>query len=103
MELQIISLEQEDVFLDSICAKKVTLKKNTVACKHVHDYDHLSILASGTVSIHIDEEEEIIISAPFMLKVEAGKQHSVFAIEDSVWYCIHRGEEADNITLLEKE
>ena len=95
MELQETNLEQEDIVLDGVCAKQVLLRKNMVASKHIHDYDHISILASGKVGVFVDDEEEQIVEAPAILKIEAGKEHSVFALEDSVWFCIHRGENSD--------
>ena len=92
-----VKLEQTDIVIDGVCAKQIVLPKDHSACKHTHDYDHISILAKGVVSVFVDDQEEQIITAPAIMKIEAGKEHSVYAIEDAMWYCIHNGKHSDEV------
>jgi len=56
--------------------------------KHIHDFDHLSTLATGVVRLQVDEEVSTI-TGPSVITVKAGKAHKVTALTDCVWLCIH--------------
>jgi quercetin dioxygenase-like cupin family protein len=75
-------------FSSGVYAKHTTIPKDTVLTQHVHPYDHLSILASGTVSVKVENEINII-TGPACLTIAAHKEHSVTAITDATWFCIH--------------
>ena len=62
--------------------------------QHEHKYSHLSILGSGKVIVRTDETTKEY-SAPTCLEIKSGLHHSIEALEDSVWYCIHATEEKD--------
>lgn len=56
---------------------------------HFHQYDHLSLLASGSVSIRIGESVSQF-QAPHMVFIRADQEHEITALEDdTVMYCIH--------------
>ena len=73
--------------------KETYIPKNTKLVSHKHCFDHLSILASGKVLLDCDGVQKVL-EAPRCLTIAAHKKHSVTAIDDSVWFCIH----ATNIT-----
>jgi len=77
-----------------VYARQAILLKNHTAKKHIHSYDHLSILGSGKVKV-VTEENEVEYSAPACILIEAGKEHAIVALEDSIWFCIHATEYAD--------
>jgi quercetin dioxygenase-like cupin family protein len=56
--------------------------------QHKHKFDHLSILASGSIELMVDGEKRIV-HAPACLTIEANKHHGVKSLTDVVWYCIH--------------
>lgn len=64
---------------------------NTVGEKiggHKHKYDHLSILASGSVKVSVDSYEKTF-HAPTFITIPAEDIHNITALtEDVVWYCI---------------
>jgi quercetin dioxygenase-like cupin family protein len=62
--------------------------------QHKHKFDHLSILASGSIELMVDGERKIV-HAPACLTIEANKHHGVKSITDVVWYCIHATECTD--------
>lgn len=63
--------------------------------KHIHTYDHFSILGMGVVAVLIDGVMTPF-RAPAVIKIEAGKPHEVLAMTDAVWYCIH-GADSDEV------
>jgi len=75
-------------------AKEMQVPAGMVVEKHMHDFTHLSILASGKAAVTIDGKTQTI-TGPHCLTVEAGKQHTIFAITNLVWYCVHATECTD--------
>ena len=62
---------------------------------HSHAYDHLSVLASGTVLWSSGGQTVRRLRGPCAVTVEAGVEHSLRAVTDAVWYCIHPTDESD--------
>ena len=57
--------------------------------QHKHQYEHLSILASGTVLVTVDGKDTKV-TGPCVLRVGASKHHRIVATSDNVvWYCLH--------------
>lgn len=57
---------------------------------HSHDYDHLSLLATGRVRVTVDGEVTEYGARSGIL-VKAGKEHKIEALEpNSLWYCVHK-------------
>ena len=85
-------------FSDGLYAKETFIPNNTFLMQHKHTYAHLSILAKGRVLIKIDDDVEEY-KAPACINIVANKYHSIKALEDVVWYCVHATNEKniDNI------
>lgn len=81
-------------FAAGVYAKQMTLPRDAYAEKHVHSYDHMSILAKGHVFVYVDGVEEEYV-APACICIKRGQKHKILAIEDSVWFCIHATDETD--------
>ena len=81
-------------FSDGLYAKEIPISKDSFVMQHKHNYSHLSILAKGRVLVKTDDDVEEVV-APACLNIAAGKYHSIMALEDSVWFCIHATEETD--------
>lgn len=65
------------------------LKEGDVEHGHTHPFDHLTLLASGGLSVEVDGEVTDF-EAPHMLYIRADKKHTLTALEDNtVAYCIH--------------
>lgn len=90
-------------FGGGVYAKAAHAPAGMVLVQHKHVHDHLSILASGTVEVVVDNERREI-TAPACLTIEAGKHHGIKALTDVVWYCIHAtdctdAEQVDNVLI----
>ena len=75
-------------FSDGLYAKQMIIPKGFMAGKHIHDYSHFSILAKGKVIVKTDDSA-IEYNAPACIEIKAGVYHTVEALEDCSWFCIH--------------
>lgn len=56
---------------------------------HTHQFDHLTLLASGSLKVTVDGNESTF-NAPHMIYIHKDKIHELVALEDNtVAYCIH--------------
>jgi len=81
-------------FSDGLYAKEMTIPKDFFIVQHVHNFSHLSILAKGKVIVRTDDSEKMY-GAPACIEIKSGVHHSIQAIEESVWFCIHATDEKD--------
>ena len=81
-------------FSSGTYAKQMHLPKGYTAYSHKHNYDHLSILATGRALVATDEEQQEYI-APACITIRAGVNHAITALEDVTWFCIHATDETD--------
>ena len=84
----------EHVFSDGLYAKQITLKPQEWVAKHVHTYEHFSILASGSVVV-LAGDEATHYTAPAHVIIKANVPHMVYSERGAVWYCIHHTDEKD--------
>ena len=75
-------------FGGGVYAKEAVIPANSLLMQHAHKFDHLSILAKGSVELVVDGVKSIV-HAPACITVQAGKHHGVKSLTDVTWYCIH--------------
>jgi quercetin dioxygenase-like cupin family protein len=75
-------------FSAGVYAKEARIPAGQILVQHKHKFDHLSILASGSVELMVDGNRTIV-HAPACLTIEANKHHGVKSLTEVVWYCIH--------------
>lgn len=76
-------------FSGGVYAKKMQLPAGHMAVTHKHEYDHMSILSSGLAVVSCDGIETEY-KAGSVVEIKKGLEHSILAIEDSIWFCIHK-------------
>lgn len=81
-------------FSDGLYAKQMMIPKGFLAGMHAHTYGHLSILAKGKVIVRTDFEEKEY-SAPACIEIKSSILHTIEALEDCHWFCIHATDETD--------
>lgn len=69
-------------------AKEMRVPAGYMIGKHIHPFDHFSILAKGWVKVSRDGIAEEL-RAPCLVHIAAGVEHVIHALTDSVWFCIH--------------
>lgn len=68
---------------------------------HIHNYDHITLLAYGSVRVHVDGKTTDF-KAPHMIYIQAGKSHFIEALEDgTVAYCVHALRDANTEEILD--
>ena len=89
-----VDLGTQHHFSSGVYAKQMHLPKGYMAISHQHNYDHLSVLASGKVVVKTDDGEQEY-TAPVAITIAKHKNHAITALEDAVWFCIHATNETD--------
>lgn len=89
-----IDLQVQHFFSGREYAKQMVLPAGHYAETHEHLYDHISILASGTVDVYIGGQVSRHVG-PTAIVIPANKVHRIDAITDSVWFCVHATDEID--------
>lgn len=102
-----IDLGTQHHFSSGVYAKQMHLPKGYMAISHQHNYDHLSVLASGKVIVKTDDGQQEY-TAPVAITIVKHKNHAITALEDAVWFCIHATDETntdkiDEVTIMKEE
>ena len=79
-------------------AKETHIPAGCVLTQHIHPHDHLSILANGVAGVEAGGMS-FSYTAPACLTIRAGVVHSVKAVSDVIWYCIHATDDTDPQTV----
>lgn len=61
---------------------------------HSHEFEHYSILASGSVLLDLDHRVTML-TGPCVVPIEAHKEHKITCLTDVSWFCIHGTDETD--------
>ncbi len=81
-------------FADGLYGKEYFLPKGWAVPQHIHSYSHLSILAKGSVIVDIEGQQKFY-EAPACIEIKAGLSHVIITQTDTIWYCIHATEKAE--------
>jgi quercetin dioxygenase-like cupin family protein len=74
--------------------KDTLIREGVELTQHSHTFDHVSVLLSGSVIVKVRGEVHRY-TAPAGILIAANHVHSVLALEESVWLCIHETTERD--------
>lgn len=85
-------------FAGGAYAKETRIPAGHILVQHKHRYDHLSVLASGTVEVECDGVR-VVHDGPKCLLIKAHTHHGVKALTDATWFCIHATADADEEAL----
>lgn len=81
-------------------AKRMFIPQGFLVKTHKHKFDHLSLLVSGKVVVNCDGEQKGYTGDSCII-IKKNVAHSILALEDSVWYCIH-GTTEHNLALIDE-
>jgi hypothetical protein len=80
---------------DGVYMKEIHLPAGKELFNHKHTFTHKSILAKGEAIVRVEGGEDQRVTGPVVLTITKGLQHSVVAITDVTWFCIHASDESD--------
>jgi quercetin dioxygenase-like cupin family protein len=89
---------------DGMFVKQMAIPRaGTVIPQHAHVYDHVSMLALGSVYVLRDGKDAGLFYAPTGIFIPANCKHTFKSLEDNtVIYCIHRIDRADAVEIAEE-
>ena len=73
---------------DNLFAQRHILSKGDKIGKHIHSYSHLSILGYGSVRVNTPQSSKVYDAGDCIVITE-NTEHTIVALEDSCWFCIH--------------
>lgn len=89
--------EVEHFCAGGVYVKIMRMEKGWAARQHSHHYDHLTVLAHGSVAVKVDGKVDYY-DAPTAIMVRADKQHNFIATKDgTVCLCIHKVRDEETI------
>lgn len=87
-------------FIGGVYSKELRIPRGFTLASHLHHFDHMSILAAGYVSLTVDDETRSF-HAPHVFNIRAGERHTLRALSDAIWFCIHATDCVDPDTVDE--
>jgi|SRR5580692_787249 hypothetical protein len=89
---------------DGVLVKSMVCKvAGTIVPQHAHTYDHMSMLAIGTVKVWRDEDYLGTFHAPAAIEVKAGCKHKFETVTDyAIIYCIHNVARSGEIEIADQ-
>ena len=93
----------EIVTVDGVFIKQMAMPlKGIFVAQHSHTYDHVSMLATGSVKVYANDEELGVFTAPCAITIKAGVKHTIESLEpNTVIYCIHNLHGRDDVEINE--
>ena len=88
MENKIGEIKTQHHKIGGVYARQMELPKGWYAESHKHKFGHMSILSQGVAIVSVNGEKTTY-TAPTVVEIKAGHTHSIEALEDTVWFCIH--------------
>lgn len=78
-------------------------KEGDVEIGHTHSFDHLTLLAKGSLNVRINGQDTLFV-APQMIYIKAELVHELTAKSDNtVAYCIHALREKETGDIIDPE
>jgi hypothetical protein len=90
-------LQEELGYIGNIWVRQNYLEKTgDQVGGHVHYFDHVSLLAKGSVEVCIDGQQPYIFHAPTFIVIRKHHRHRITALEDDTsWYCVFAARDID--------
>lgn len=91
-------------YAGNVFARQMLFQKvGDVEAEHSHQFDHLTLLAKGSLEVTVDGETRTFV-APHMIWIAKDKGHRLVALEDgTLAFCIHavRGQDGEPLESID--
>lgn len=81
-------------FSAGVYIKEMRLDAGHTVVTHKHNYEHFGLLGGGIARVEIDGQPRTY-TAPAVITVPANKHHTIHALTNIEWFCIHATDETD--------
>lgn len=90
-------LQEELGYIGNIWVRQNYLEKaGDQVGGHIHYFDHVSLLAKGSVEVRIDGQRPHTFQAPTFIVIRKNHRHQITALEDDTsWYCVFAARDID--------
>jgi quercetin dioxygenase-like cupin family protein len=84
---------------EGVYIKEFNVKAGQCITKHVHDFNHYSILLRGSVRVitspvgNSSEKTTVDVTAPSVLLITKDTMHTVIALTPVTWLCVQSDKE----------
>ena len=97
LEKGLSSLPQLDMklthhFAPGIYCRELFIPAGTLLTGKIHKTEHINIISKGRIKI-ITESNAFEVCAPLTMRSLPGEKRAGFAIEDTIWICVHHNPE----------
>lgn len=92
----------EHFFQEGVYVRKITIPKGMACVGKIHKHRHANFLMQGKATVFTESHGSQVLKAPLFMMSEPGTKRTVLALEDVVWYTIHRTDSQD-LEQIEKE
>lgn len=82
-------------FAPGVYARELFIPKGHVLTGKIHRTEHLNIVSMGKIAVVNEQGQRTLIEAPYTFVSKPGTKRAGFALEDTVWTCIHPTNETD--------
>jgi len=88
-------------FTEGLYVREIFMPAGSLITSKIHKTQHQYFILKGSVSVWIDEGEEIFLEAPYIGVTQPGTRRVLYVWEDCIWATSHPN--PDNETLEEIE
>lgn len=79
-------------------AREIFLPKGSLLTSKIHNFDHISVISQGEVTIYDNHGQIERIKAPFTWVAEKGTKRLIYVHQDTVWTTFHELKEDFEMT-----
>lgn len=79
-------------------ARAVTVPAGTLLTGHIYKYDHIEVMASGTLVVTTDDGSSRVLTGYNLMPALSGKKRAAYAIEETTWITFHVAQNANHMS-----
>jgi hypothetical protein len=89
-------------FTNGLYVREIFMPAGSLITSKIHKTQHQYFVLKGSVSVWIDEGEEIFIEAPYIGTTEPGTRRVLYVWEDCIWATAHPNPDNENLEQIEE-
>lgn len=89
-------------FTEGLYVREIFMPAGSLLTSKIHKTQHQYFILKGSVSVWIDEGEEIFLEAPYIGVTEPGTRRVLYIWEDCVWATSHPNPDNETVEQIEE-
>lgn len=91
-----------DIFANGMYAREMTIAKDQWVASKIHKTEFIFTVSKGALLVSMDNNEEILIEAPFTGISKPGARRVAFVVEDTIWTTYHANPDNETVEQIEE-